>query len=62
MTIAPGVRLGPFEILAPLRRGEMGGVWRVDDARLGRAVAIKSLPDLLSNWPVLLTGGPPDRS
>ncbi len=50
MSIAPGTRLGTYEILAPLGRGGMGEVWRASDTRLGREVAIKLLPaDMASN-------------
>ena len=48
MTIASGVRLGPYEILAPLGAGGMGEVYRAKDTRLGREVAIKVLPEALS--------------
>src|SRR6476660_4246593 len=49
MTIAPGSRLGPYEILSPLGSGGMGEVWRAKDARLGREVAIKVLPEEVSS-------------
>ncbi|HYV42469.1 MAG TPA: protein kinase [Thermoanaerobaculia bacterium] len=45
MTIASGSRLGPYEVLSPLGAGGMGEVWRARDAKLGRDVAIKVLPD-----------------
>jgi serine/threonine protein kinase/Tfp pilus assembly protein PilF len=44
MPPAPGTRLGPYDILAPLGKGGMGEVWRARDPRLGREVAIKVLP------------------
>ena len=44
MAIAPGTRLGPYEVVAPLGAGGMGEVWRARDTRLDRSVAIKVLP------------------
>src|SRR5579864_3324483 len=41
MPLAPGTRLGPYEILAPIGAGGMGEVYRARDPRVGRDVAIK---------------------
>ncbi len=48
MALAPGHRLGPYEITGPLGAGGMGEVYRAKDTRLGRDVAIKILPAHLS--------------
>jgi Tol biopolymer transport system component len=48
MTLSPGNRLGPYEILSPLGAGGMGEVYRAKDPRLGRDVAIKVLPPSFS--------------
>ena len=44
MTLPPGTRLGPYEVLAPLGAGGMGEVHRARDTRLEREVAVKVLP------------------
>jgi serine/threonine protein kinase len=51
MTLAYGVRLGPYEILDALGAGGMGEVYRARDTRLGRTVAIKILPARFSSDP-----------
>ncbi len=45
MTLAPGTKLGPYEILTPLGAGGMGEVYRAKDTRLSRDVAIKVLSE-----------------
>ena len=45
MALSLGVKLGPYEIFAPLGAGGMGEVDRARDSKLGREVALKVLPE-----------------
>ena len=49
MTILPGRRLGPYEILSAIGAGGMGEVYKARDTRLDRIVAIKVLPAHLAD-------------
>src|SRR5713101_2920665 len=51
MPLAPGTKLGPYEIATPLGAGGMGEVYRARDTRLERTVAIKILPAQFSSDP-----------
>src|SRR2546427_4763690 len=48
MTLSPGSRLGPYEVLSLLGAGGMGEVYKAKDTRLDRTVAVKVLPQHLS--------------
>jgi Tol biopolymer transport system component len=49
MPLEPGTRFGPYEVSGPLGAGGMGEVYRARDTKLGRDVAIKTLPPALAS-------------
>ena len=53
MPLTEGNQLGPYEILAPIGAGGMGEVYKAQDTRLDRIVAIKVLPSHLADNPDL---------
>ena len=53
MSLAPGARLGPYEIVSAIGAGGMGEVYRARDTRLDRSVAIKVLPAHVASDPDL---------
>ena len=53
MALEPGTRLGAYEILTLIGAAGMGEVYRAQDTRLDRCVAIKILPAQLAGDPQL---------
>ena len=51
MTLKPGTKLGPYEIMASIGAGGMGEVYRATDSKLRRDVAIKVLPENFAQDP-----------
>ena len=51
MTLEPGSKLGPYQIIAPIGAGGMGEVFRARDTRLLRDVAVKVLPASFASDP-----------
>ena len=49
MPLAPGTRLGPYEVTAQIGVSGMGEVYRATDTKLKREVAIKVLPSALAS-------------
>jgi len=51
MPLAPGTRLGPYEIIAAIGAGGMGEVYSARDRRLDRSVAVKTLSASIADSP-----------
>jgi serine/threonine protein kinase/Tol biopolymer transport system component len=51
MSLSPGARIGPYEIINPIGAGGMGEVYRARDTSLQRDVALKILPDRFAHDP-----------
>jgi len=51
MSLAPGSKVGHYEILGVIGAGGMGEVYRAHDSKLKRDVALKVLPDAFANDP-----------
>src|SRR6185295_10569782 len=49
--LSAGTRLGPYEIISPIGAGGMGEVYRANDTKLDRLVAIKILPEAVAHDP-----------
>src|SRR5262252_6197574 len=54
MRLAPGLQLGPYEVVAALGSGGMAEVYRARDTRLGREVALKVVNESLVTNPDLV--------
>ena len=51
MNLAPGTRIGPYEVVSMVGAGGMGEVYRARDPHLNRDIALKILPELFARDP-----------
>ncbi|HZW90334.1 MAG TPA: serine/threonine-protein kinase, partial [Myxococcaceae bacterium] len=54
MRLSPGIRVGPYEVVAVLGTGGMAEVYRGRDTRLGRDIALKVVNESLASNPELV--------
>ena len=50
MSLATGVKVGSYEIIAPLGAGGMGEVYRARDTKLKREIALKLPEAFARDW------------
>ena len=51
MSLTPGTRIGPYEVVSGIGAGGMGEVYHARDTKLGRDVALKILTQLFASDP-----------
>ena len=56
MPLTPGTTLGPYSVTAKIGEGGMGEVYRARDTKLDRDVALKMLPQGVTDDPDRLAG------